>query len=136
MALKSRIFKGDPRLEACLLRDSAHVVPGAHGDHVAKIQGVVMLVDNVQISERELKAHYYGPSTAAAVLAFKKKRKIINFSYQTHADDIVGKMTIQALDDELQAKQKPTIPLVPQPCRINPGHDSISRGAKKNRIQR
>jgi len=35
------------------------------------------------------------------VLASKKKRRIINFTYQTQADDIVGKMTIAALDKEM-----------------------------------
>jgi peptidoglycan hydrolase-like protein with peptidoglycan-binding domain len=48
-------------------------------------------------------AQIYGPSTAAAVLAFKRKRKIINTGYQTSEDDIVGKMTITALDNELAA---------------------------------
>jgi hypothetical protein len=49
----------------------------------------------------ELHEGRYGPSTAAAVLAFKRKRQIINYSYQTKADDIVGKMTIAAMDREL-----------------------------------
>jgi hypothetical protein len=55
----------------------------------------------------------YGPSTAAAVLKFKKKRRIINTSYQQHEDDIVGRMTIKAMDDELaiaeNAPQDPSI---------------------------
>ena len=37
----------------------------------------------------------------AAVLAFKKKRKIINRAYAQQGDDIVGKMTIKALDDDM-----------------------------------
>jgi hypothetical protein len=39
------------------------------------------------------------------VLAYKKKRNIINRSYQTQADNIVGKMTIAALDKEVFAKE-------------------------------
>ena len=105
MALNSRIFAGDPALEACLVKDSAHVTRGTRGDHVAKIQAVVMFLDGSKIADVELKSKTYGPSTAAAVLAYKKKRKIINFSYQTQADDIVGKMTIQSLDDELMERQ-------------------------------
>jgi hypothetical protein len=35
------------------------------------------------------------------VIAFKKKRKIINFAYQKTEEDIVGKMTIAALDKEM-----------------------------------
>ena len=43
---------------------------------------------------------------AAAVLAYKKKRNIINWSYQQQADNIVGKMTIAALDAEIWGKEK------------------------------
>jgi len=35
------------------------------------------------------------------VLAFKKKKEIINRSYQAAEDDIVGNMTIAALDRAL-----------------------------------
>jgi len=47
----------------------------------------------------------YDPSTANAVLLYKKERNIINRSYQTQADNIVGKMTIAALDREMLAKE-------------------------------
>jgi hypothetical protein len=49
----------------------------------------------------------YGPSTARAVLTFKRARNIINRSYQTQADDIVGKMTIAELDKELVKLENP-----------------------------
>jgi hypothetical protein len=53
----------------------------------------------------------YGPSTAAAVLKFKQKRNIVNRAYQTQADNIVGKMTIAALDNEMLQRERdqPTI---------------------------
>jgi hypothetical protein len=105
MLLRSRLFNGDAPLEACLVKDSAHVTKGARGDHVAKIQAVVMLLDGSTISQGELDTKTYGASTAAAVLAYKRKRKIINPAYQTQADDIVGKMTIKSLDDELMQRQ-------------------------------
>ncbi len=105
MPLRSRIFAGDLSLEACLVKDSAHVTRGAQGDHVSKIQGVVMFLDGSTINETEIKSKAYGPSTAAAVLAYKQKRRIINSTYQNQADDIVGKMTIKALDDELLSRQ-------------------------------
>ncbi len=38
MGLQSKLFKGNPKLEACLLYDPAHVTEGAVGDHVSKIQ--------------------------------------------------------------------------------------------------
>jgi hypothetical protein len=39
------------------------------------------------------------------VLAFKKARHIINHAYQTQEDDIVGMMTIAAMDRELRDRQ-------------------------------
>ena len=53
-----------------------------------------------------LASQTYGPSTTAAVLAYKRARKIINPAYQTAADAIVGKMTIAALDADLVKLQK------------------------------
>lgn len=103
MPLQSRLFRGDAALEACLARDPAHVLLGAKGDHVGKIHKALVVLDNALINRSEWSAKKYGPSTAAAVLAYKKKRRIINFSYQTQADDIVGKMTIAALDKEMVA---------------------------------
>lgn len=100
MGLKSDLFRGDPKLEACLLYDQAHIMHGAVGNHVGKIQKALMQLDGAAIDSGESASQRYGQSTAAAVLGFKRKRKIINFSYQTDVDDIVGKMTIAALDDE------------------------------------
>lgn len=101
MNLQSNLLSGDPALEDCLVRDSAHVTIGALGGHVTKIHSALVLLDNSTIDISELHEGRYGPSTAAAVLAFKRKRQIINYSYQTQADAIVGKMTIAAMDREL-----------------------------------
>ena len=104
--LQSHLFSGDPKLEACLVRDPDHIMPGAVGDHVGKIQVALRELDSLSIDAGELASKRYGPSTAAAVLAFKQKRGIINYSYQTRPDNIVGKMTIAALDREMVAKEK------------------------------
>ncbi len=101
MPLQSRLFRGDPALEACLVRDPAHIRLGAGGDHVGKIQRALLDLDHARIDDADLTAQQYGRSTAGAVLAYKRKRQIINRSYQTQADDIVGKMTIAALDREM-----------------------------------
>lgn len=103
MGLKSTTlgFKGDPKLEACLINDAAHIKLNASGPHVSKIQHALIRLDDLKIDANELSKGIYGPSTAAAVLKYKRKRKIINFSYQSHEDDIVGKLTIASLDDEL-----------------------------------
>ena len=124
MGLVSRMFQGDRKLEACLVDNAAHVTLGAQGEHVAKIQISLFMLDNLKIDRTELVTQTYGPSTAAAVLAYKTKRQIINRSYQTTPDSIVGKMTIASLDAEMRQRQLSfpgvgdcalTPPSVPQP---------------------
>lgn len=108
MGLQSTHFRGDPKLEACAVSDPAHITPGAVGNHVSKIQTAIVMLDNANIVPNELTGKSYGTSTAAAVLAFKKNRKIINYSYQIQADNIVGKMTIAVLDKEMFEKENKT----------------------------
>jgi hypothetical protein len=105
MPLKSKLFSGNPELEVCLLYDQSHIVPGAVGPHVSKIHTALFAIDGLPVSPDELRTSRYGESTAAAVLEFKKKRNIINYSYETQVDDIVGKWTIAALDKEMGDKE-------------------------------
>jgi hypothetical protein len=105
MPLQSQLFKGDRALEACAVQDSAHIQLGAFGQHVGKIQTALFLLDRLDINAGELSATRYGQSTADAVVSFKKKRGIINRSYQTQVDNIVGKMTMAALDKEILAQE-------------------------------
>lgn len=65
----------------------------------------LLALDGLIIDSNETSSKSYGPSTASAVLRFKTKRSIINYGYQTRPDNIVGKMTIAALDKELLSKQ-------------------------------
>jgi len=102
MPLKSKLFSGDPRLEDCAVRDAAHVQRGDRGPFVALIQDALNLLDKAGLTSDGI----YGKDTAAAVLSYKQKRSIINRSYQTKADDIVGKMTIASMDDELSRTDK------------------------------
>jgi hypothetical protein len=101
LALKSNLFKGSRGLAACEINDAAHFTVGKQGDDVNLIQMALFALDSLKIDRQELLSKIYGQSTAAAVLAFKSKRKIINFSYQNKPDNIVGKMTIAALDREM-----------------------------------
>ena len=78
------------------------MVPGDKGEHVKLIQQALIQIDGVVIAETELAASQYGKTTADAVLAYKTKRSIINRAYQQQPDNIVGKMTIKSLDDEMQ----------------------------------
>lgn len=117
MGLQSRLFKGVQALEDCLVDDRKHIVPGAVGDHVSRIQQALFMIDTASIDSGELGQSRYGPSTAAAVLAFKRKRNIINRAYQSVPDNIVGKMTIATLDKLLPAgpAPAPAPPPVPRP---------------------
>jgi peptidoglycan hydrolase-like protein with peptidoglycan-binding domain len=99
MSLQSLLFRGDPKLEAAAVSGPAHIAPGASGSHVRKIQFAVSKLDGVAIAEDGV----YGPRTAAAVLAYKQKRDIVNRSYQQQADNIAGEMTIASLDREMAA---------------------------------
>ncbi len=108
MALRSRLFKGSSRLQACLLHDHAHVAPGSKGDHVYRIQTALIWLD-YDLDADELKTSAYGPATERAVLDYKKQRNIVNRSYQSRADNIVGKMTIAAMDQELYLMDKGSV---------------------------
>ena len=112
--LRSKLFHGDPKLEAAAVSDPAHVLLGATGPHVGKIQLALILLDAAVIADSELDSLTYGDSTARAVLAYKRKRNIVNRSYQTQADNIVGKMTMASLDGEMVKKE----PLASEPTRI------------------
>jgi len=102
MPLKSKLFKADAKLEAAATADDAHILPGSRGPHVAKIQQALIALDAAPIFPDSI----YGPATAAAVLSFKMKRNIINRAYQTQADNIVGRMTVAALDTEMLAREQ------------------------------
>ena len=99
--LRSKAFKDDSKLQLCLVSDRAHILLNAVGDHVVKIQRALILIDRLSIDGGELRDERYGVSTANAVLEYKKKRNIINKGYQTKADNIVGKMTIASLDQDM-----------------------------------
>ena len=71
MALQSKLFRGDPKLEAAAVSDPAHITIGAKGEHVRKIQQALTLLDSVNIDLEGA----YGPETAAAVLQAKTKHR-------------------------------------------------------------
>lgn len=102
MALLSQLFRNDTKLEAAAVSDPAHIAQGAKGEHVRKIQLALIKLDGAAITADGS----YGPATAAAVLSYKQKRNIVNRAYQTQADNIVGKMTIDRLDKEMLAAEQ------------------------------
>jgi len=120
MSLQSRLFRGDLHLEAVAVSNPAHIFSGASGDHVAKIQQALAQLDGAVIDSAELTSKRYGPSTAGAVLAYKRKRNIVNRSYQTQADNIVGIRTMAALDKEMfEREQRTTITVETIKCEFD-----------------
>jgi hypothetical protein len=116
MALGSNLFKDSKRLAQCEVNKAAHVAPGDRGDHVRLIQIALGEIEGAAIDATELSQGHYGASTARAVLAYKTKRRIINLSYQTSPDNIVGKMTIVSLDKDMLSLQRTPLPGVSKRC--------------------
>jgi len=111
MPLQSQALRDDPKLQAASRDAAAHITLGAIGPHVAKIQHALNVLDDANIEEDGK----YGPKTAAAVLTYKRRRNIVNTAYQTTADDIVGVMTIAALDREMLAlENQPLVHINPK----------------------
>ena len=119
MALKSKLFAGDPLLEAAAVSDPAHIVPGARGPHVGKIQQALINLDGATIS-KVLRVR--AVNQQAAVFAYKRKRNIINRSRQTSADNIVGTMTIASLDEEMSPERAGN----PRPAQRSPSSADVS----------
>ncbi len=101
MPLRSTTLQGNAALQACLDNDQAHVTPGTAGAHVGLIHKCLLVLESSPIAPDEIRSRTYGRTTAAAVLSYKKARNIINRSYQQQADNIVGKMTIARLDEDI-----------------------------------
>jgi hypothetical protein len=80
------------------------------GPHVGKLHTALFILDGFSVRHGELSTQRYGPSTAAGVLTYKRRRNIINYTYQTQPDNIVGKMTVAAMDAELLRKQRMPVP--------------------------
>jgi len=112
MALVSAHFKGSKRLQACFEENTAHVMPGSQGPHVKLIQEALVILGAGVVAQDELLAARFGPSTQSCVDNFKgPPRNIINRSYQTKPDGIVGKMTIARLDQEMYDwERRPPLP--------------------------
>lgn len=110
--LTSDEFKDDPKLEACATIPSAHFLVGSPpGPHILKVQLALerLRPTGPRIDDAEKRAMRYGPTTAAAVLNYKKTHvpPIINSAYQRDVDPICGQMTIKALDADLRGTPLP-----------------------------
>lgn len=131
--LESQELTGHPAdvqhwLNACLNSDPAHNTPRAKGDHVKVIQKALMLIRSLNpslgLAEITDNSGEYGVSTANVVLAYKKSHKIIR-RYQ-RVDNIVGRMTITQIDNDLlrrvRPEPRPAIPTIVRPIILPPNH--------------
>lgn len=100
MTLASRLFTDPPNaaLEACLVDDAAHILIGSRGDHVACVQIALSLLSDGEVFL--VIDGIFGQATADAVFDYKDERQILGPG-QVTPDNIVGKRTLQSLDDEM-----------------------------------
>jgi hypothetical protein len=124
MPLRSRLFSVSRELQDCLVSDAAHVAPGARGDHVARIQSALVRLRVLEVADAIAEAGHYGPRTTAAVLTYKRAFKIINRSYQSNADNVVGRMTIASLDRGILVLDGAGLAAFPGPHPVSPTNTS------------
>jgi hypothetical protein len=124
MALTSELFRDNKKLQDCLIRDSAHIVASDplrtgendQGEHVALIHKALRQVMPNPSFGLEEATETYGPKTAEVVRQFKALQNppILNKALQqTVPDNIVGKLTIAALDEQVGRKKSPPPPVAP-----------------------
>ena len=119
MALTSELFKNNNQLQACAATDSAHIVADEpplrrgvnnQGAHVALIHTALRRVMANPSFGLEEATETYGPKTAEVVRQFKAAQRppLLNKALgQTTPDNIVGKLTIAALDTAVSRKKQP-----------------------------
>ncbi|WP_407183431.1 peptidoglycan-binding protein [Bradyrhizobium centrosematis] len=150
------------RLLSCLRSDPQHILPkyrgGRDGKEVEAIQQALKKINATWPAEMKMpeitdKAGEYGPTTVAAVRKYKEVNAIQRTGQPL--DDIVGRMTISRLDEELKnlrlrpvppPKPPPPGPLPPEPvnrpfafCRQNTkifidGTDAVKRTVPLNPV--
>jgi len=108
------------RLQACLDSDPAHIKLNDHGDHVKVIQDVLeslrlRLPDLGLLQIVSDKPGFYGEDTAKAVKRYKEINAIVRPGQPL--DDIVGRMTITQMDNDLL--HGPPAPGPPKPIVIS-----------------
>lgn len=117
MPVESKLFTSNPsvstRLNKALVSDPDHVVPGASGEHVAKIQVALSILGKLAIDQSDRDRKFYGSSTADAVLAFKGACRPPLLNHLNRLDDIVGKKTTRELDRQMAEFERRNPPVPP-----------------------
>ena len=106
-------FKDDRALEDCATIPRKHLEVGSHpGRHILKVQLAIerLRPNGPMIDPAEKRDMRYGSTTAKAVLNYKATHvpPIINKTYQSTPDEIVGQGTIKAMDADLAGTPLPT----------------------------
>lgn len=101
-ALESDLLSANKRLQECLVKDSSHVRLNDSGEHVLLLQKALNKIGELPSELPENGT--FDATMAGAVARYKKNRGILNYAGQI--DDIVGKLTITAIDNELVARNR------------------------------
>ena len=100
------------RLNACLASDPQHIAPGQRGNHVKAVQDALetlrQRMPNLGLVKITDPPGTYGQSTAAEVKKYKRINHIVRTGQPL--DDIVGRMTISQIDNDLLRGSNPTPP--------------------------
>jgi hypothetical protein len=88
------------------------------------------MLDAADILRYEQARQFYERSTAGAVQRYKTRRNIINYSYQTNLDDMIGHMTIRSLDTEMQACERGKLNLLIAFGVLSPPRDVVISGSQ------
>lgn len=120
------------RLSACLASDPQHIAPGQRGDHVKALQSALEIIRKrrpeiglMPITDPD---GNYGASTRAIVRKYKEFHHIVRTGQSL--DDIIGRMTISQIDNDLARPGPRPVPPKPAPepipgiggIQIGPGH--------------
>jgi hypothetical protein len=115
----------DKRLEDCATIHSSNLMGPKEaakvgrrpdrGPHITRIQeALVKLLKGAQIPKSERDNQEFGAATEEILHFFKKDRGIVNRSYQSSADAIIGQMTMRQLDLEMRSLELgEDVPIVP-----------------------
>lgn len=122
------------RLDACLALDGQHITPGQQGDHVKAIQDALAAIKRLRpqlgLPVNPDPPGTFGAGTVASIRKYKSENHISRPGQPL--DDIVGRMTITQLDNDLVGSKPEPVPPPPPPpppvgtggIQIGPGHGS------------
>jgi len=116
------------RLAACLASDPQHITPGQRGEHVKAIQNALTAIRKLRpklmLPDNSDPPGTFGPSTVRVVHQYKSANGIARPGQPL--DDIVGRMTITAIDNDLAGDEPepdpPPAVLGAGGIQIGPGH--------------